>query len=395
MIQLLVAGAGMPPWQATWRTPLSDAFIVPPQWIHTQIGPRVGWLHRSKNRFVPDSQLGPQVQGAEIAKIFGQQYAIGYVHAIPVVGEIMMVGEAIVGKEIVTGRNLSTSERVMYLALGAVAAALGGAAAISAARQSEQAIAREAQALAKATGMSEIDATALVRATSNLSREEQAFLAQARSTTQAGKTLSKEEISRATIILEHLEADRASIKVALQRAKGASPVASGAPLGKDAVVIDANTAIALNKRSLGLPLQKGEQALLQRLDAIGATEYRVANVTAGEVKTGDVTWQGLDLTTKRASKEYKEVVGVLDRYDVGATKGAADRAIVADVFFSQTQPGVIPRFATHDPGVYNNMLRIKGVRPEKLGKSIADAFPAGFDVSINGRTVTIIPLPKK
>lgn len=118
-------------------------------------------------------------------------------------------------------------------------------------------------------------------------------------------------------------------------------------------------------------------------------------MAAGEVKTGKVEWAGLDLTAKRSSKEYKQLLDVLDRYDVGAAKGAADRSIVADTFFSQTEPGVVPQFATGDPGIYNSMLRIKGINPAKLGKPVPAAFPAGFDVTTNGRTVKVIPLPKK
>ncbi|HSN26646.1 MAG TPA: hypothetical protein VLT45_10175 [Kofleriaceae bacterium] len=391
-LDLLVAGSALSPWHATWSTSLPDEYITPPRWVHTQIGARVGWLQRFGNRFVPDSQLYSQVEGARIAQIFGQEYAIGYVHGIPAIGELVMVGEAVVGKEIVTGRKLSTQERVLYLAFGAVAAALGGASVVSANRL---ALAREAKALAAATGMSEIDATALLRATANLSQEERSFLAEARATAQAGKSLTKDEIRRATTIFEHLEADVSSIKASLQRAKAAAPVAPGAALGKDALVIDANTAIALNKRSLGLPLQLGEQALLKRLDALGASEYRVVNVTAGEVKTGDVAWRGLELTTKRSSREYQKLLKVLDRYDVGGAKGIPDRAIVADVFFSQTEPGVVPRFATHDRGVYNNLFRITGVDPKTVGKPLAEAFANGFDVTINGRTATIVPLPSK
>lgn len=86
---------------------------------------------------------------------------------------------------------------------------------------------------------------------------------------------------------------------------------------------------------------------------------------------------------------------MLDRYNVGKGEGVADRAIVADAFFSQSEPGVTPKLATMGAPIYNNMLRIKGVRPEKLGKSVFEAFPNGFDVTVNGRTITIVPLPRR
>jgi hypothetical protein len=68
--------------------------------------------------------------------------------------------------------------------------------------------------------------------------------------------------------------------------------------------------------------------------------------------------------------------------------------IVADTFFSKTKPGVKPTFTTHDSGIYNNLLRIKGELPEKLGKPLPQVYPDGFDVTINGRTIRVLPLPK-
>jgi hypothetical protein len=118
-------------------------------------------------------------------------------------------------------------------------------------------------------------------------------------------------------------------------------------------------------------------------------------VTVGELRSGDVVWRGLDISVKRTSKAYKRVLRVLDRYNVGRPKGFADRSIVADTFFAETKPGAIPTLATHDKGVYTPMLRIKGLEPAKLGKSVDQAFPSGFEVTINGRTIKIIPLPRK
>lgn len=84
---------------------------------------------------------------------------------------------------------------------------------------------------------------------------------------------------------------------------------------------------------------------------------------------------------------------------MGQAKGKADRQIVADTFFAQTEPGVTPKLLTHDAGIYNKLAKIKfGVEPNPRhfgGKTLVDAYPNGFDVTIDGRTIRIIPLPKK
>ena len=43
--------------------------------------------------------------------------------------------------------------------------------------------------------------------------------------------------------------------------------------------------------------------------------------------------------------------------NVGGGNGAADRALAADAFFAETEPGVVPRFAAADPDIYNKLPR--------------------------------------
>lgn len=47
----------------------------------------------------------------------------------------------------------------------------------------------------------------------------------------------------------------------------------------------------------------------------------------------------------------------------------------------------------HDKGIYNRLLLMTGRDPAKLGKPVAEAFQAGFDVTVNGRTIIVLPLP--
>ncbi|MBF2048762.1 MAG: hypothetical protein IGS54_15615 [Elainella sp. C42_A2020_010] len=107
------------------------------------------------------------------------------------------------------------------------------------------------------------------------------------------------------------------------------------------------------------------------------------------------------LTTDRSSIEYQTVLQELANPNnvpgrtVGGTGGVDDRMIVTDAFFAESQPGAIPRFATADSGVYNPLARIAGIGPAQLGRPVHEVFPDGFDVTLNGRTIRVIPLPRQ
>lgn len=175
------------------------------------------------------------------------------------------------------------------------------------------------------------------------------------------------------------------------------PVVSTA-LTKKSIVIDTNTAIALDKKAKGLEseMSPGEKAMVAKIEALGDVELRVADVTVTEMasKGGKVTQPGIAVTIDRTGKEYQDILQVLTDNKVGKAKGAADRAIVADTFFAVPEPGVTPTFATHDPGIYNNLARITGYEPAKAGP-VPQKFPNGFDVTINGRTIKVIPIVKQ
>ncbi|WP_218079874.1 DUF6861 domain-containing protein [Anthocerotibacter panamensis] len=167
------------------------------------------------------------------------------------------------------------------------------------------------------------------------------------------------------------------------------------PLNAKSLVIDSNVVIALNKLKQGLPLQAGEQALVNRFNTLGDVEVRLTDTTIAEVKDAKITFKEVPLTVQRTSPEYQAILQVLEKANVGKAKGVNDRAIVADVFFSRAEPGVTPKLATMDPGIFNNLAVIAGINPAKLGKSIPDIYPNGFNVTIQGRTIQVIPLPKK
>ncbi|GAA6615192.1 DUF4157 domain-containing protein [Scytonema sp. NUACC26] len=173
-------------------------------------------------------------------------------------------------------------------------------------------------------------------------------------------------------------------------------------LSANSIIIDSNTAIALNKYLKGEKLQPGEEALIKQLETMGDADLRLAEQVVGEVRNGIIRFQGIVLTIDRSSTEYQKLLQVLEQANVGGGKGAAARQIVADVFFAKTEPGVVPAYTTHDPGQYNKFYKIKfGIdphprNPDLNGKSLVEVYKdKGFDVTINGKTIHVIPLPNK
>jgi hypothetical protein len=77
------------------------------------------------------------------------------------------------------------------------------------------------------------------------------------------------------------------------------------------------------------------------------------------------------------------------------SKGVDDRNIVADTFFAVCEPGVKPKLATQDKGIYNPLAERSGMNLAKLGAELPKVMPDGFDVTIQGRTITVVPLPRK
>ncbi len=171
--------------------------------------------------------------------------------------------------------------------------------------------------------------------------------------------------------------------------QGGLPTSS---LNSQSAIVDELVNIALRKKSEGAWLQPGEKVIIDRLRNGTYTDLRLANVVHAK---GGSALQEFNITVSRNSVEYQNVLQRLAQERVGRTKGIEDRIIVADTFFAKVESGVKPVLITQDKGIFNSLLRISGVKPEKLGREVSLAYPNGFDVTINSRTITVIPIPGK
>ncbi|HZJ63468.1 MAG TPA: hypothetical protein VFD36_08065 [Kofleriaceae bacterium] len=177
-------------------------------------------------------------------------------------------------------------------------------------------------------------------------------------------------------------------------------LAETSAVGAKSIIIDANTAIALAKDAdpaLKATLQPGEAATVAYIKSLPpGTELRVGNVVVGEVGSGAINGlKGLPITVARDSVDYQKVLTKLESLNVGATKGAADRALVADAFFAKTDPGGIPTLLTRDKAVFNKLATAAGIDVSKTGgKTLFDFTGGSFNVTIEGHTLRVIPLPQ-
>ncbi|MBI5596242.1 MAG: hypothetical protein HY928_09170 [Elusimicrobia bacterium] len=163
------------------------------------------------------------------------------------------------------------------------------------------------------------------------------------------------------------------------------------PLAAGEVIVDANIAIALEHQAHGDLVRPEHKAFVRR---IGGRTARQPERAFAETRWGEPN-AVVPIRTERRSPEYRALLGVLDEAVVGRAKGASDREIVADAFFAVTADGAPAAFYTGDKGIYNALARIAGHEPAKLGKSVPDAFPDGFSVSIAGRTLLVVPVASR
>jgi len=178
-------------------------------------------------------------------------------------------------------------------------------------------------------------------------------------------------------------------------------LAETAKVGANSIILDSNTAIALMKDAdpaLRATMNNGEIARVAYIKGLPAgTELRVGNVAVGETG-GKLALKGVPIDGLRDSAEYQKVLAKLESVNVGRADGFADRALVADAFFSKTEPGVTARFLTSDKRVVNGMARLATppIDPSKVGgypSILATYGKTGFNVTIESRTITILPVP--
>ncbi len=169
------------------------------------------------------------------------------------------------------------------------------------------------------------------------------------------------------------------------------------PLSGKSIILDENMLIARDKVARGIPLQEGEKRMMDYLkanpDAKLAVPEELYDKVAGKMNTSDLSI--IDTTSKAGSTEYDTVIKLLEDNKVGATKGVEDRRLITEALFAKTDPGVTPSFVTHDAGIYKRLYMLDKTDPnalKKLGKSLADVFPDGFDVVINGKKLRVIPV---
>ena len=140
-------------------------------------------------------------------------------------------------------------------------------------------------------------------------------------------------------------------------------------------------------------------------------DVRVADTSIGEAAAkggGEGPQRGFGVGVDRASQEYKDVFDVLEKASVGGKKGAgmvdrgrlflrrgrvrSDAAVrddgrrgLQEVVRSQGRSG-----GRHSPG------RAHQEEPEEGhgAAGLPDLFPNGFPVTIKGRTLHVLPMPK-
>ncbi|MBI3298216.1 MAG: hypothetical protein HYZ75_08640 [Elusimicrobia bacterium] len=166
-----------------------------------------------------------------------------------------------------------------------------------------------------------------------------------------------------------------------------APDASKRPLGGGELLADANVIIAKEQRELGKPLHAGRLAVLRRL---GRSPVRQTLQVYGETLYGSPE-DVVPIAVPRSDPGYRALVKLFEDLKLGKKKGDSDRLVVADAFYAVTSDGGPATFMTADNSVYTTLAKLAGIEPASLGMSMPRAFPDGFLVKINGRSLRVIP----
>jgi hypothetical protein len=224
-----------------------------------------------------------------------------------------------------------------------------------------------------------------------LSREERAVLGGVMQDARDGKPIDKADVARLKTSNDHLRLE------APEGSPARSDKLKKSKLGKDAVIVDSNLLIALDKQGKGgSPADERTAAFFH--EHLASKDVRVTDVVAAEIESGHnperlERMRGVPLVTSPDSPEYKGVLSVLRRYRVGTMDGVRDRAIVADALFASTERGVKPTLYTGDNNVLNPLARIAGIDVADAHIDLRKNYAQGFDVTINGRTLHVVPVP--
>jgi hypothetical protein len=166
----------------------------------------------------------------------------------------------------------------------------------------------------------------------------------------------------------------------------------------DAVVVDSDVAIALDKAARGLALQPGEQMMVEAARGRGIL---VTSETVGKLGARGGASATLRTTAEVPipAAERQLIVDDLTRARVGGPSGWRDREIVTQALLAQTAAGATPKFAAHDRRVVNALARMAGIDPLRLGryKNIAEYLhytraAESFVVTIRGRSLEVVPI---
>ncbi|ABC30777.1 Rhs family protein [Hahella chejuensis KCTC 2396] len=179
------------------------------------------------------------------------------------------------------------------------------------------------------------------------------------------------------------------------------------PITSNSLVVDNNITSAILKRENGVDisaLNKAERNSLLFLDSKLNADIRLTDTGASEAldsfsNLGSLN-KGIELTVSRDSPEFQQMLDTLknlkgpngDPLPVGRNKGAKDQMIVAEAFFAR---GGQATLVTADQGVFSPLAVLAGHNPAKLGVSVPNAFPNGFNVTVNGKSILVLPIKGK
>ena len=227
----------------------------------------------------------------------------------------------------------------------------------------------------------------------HLSHEEAALLQRVMKAADDGVAPDPADLERLNLMGKHLD-----LKGVREHGMDRTHGLDRDPLTDDSVVIDTNVRIGKDVRDAHRadPTQPkptdGDERAADVYDDLSGGDMRVPDVAAVELGASTSGLKSFPITVDRASPEYQDLLNVLQRYSVGAPKGAADREIVADTFFAVTSGSAPPVLRTMDGKVMNGLLRSNGIDPAKITQSLKLEYPTGFDVTINGQTIKVIPV---